>query len=339
MLNSSDQVARRTPKASLSRGADAKVKLIIQIPCFNEAETLPSTLAELPKSIPGVDEIEVIVIDDGSDDDTAEVARAHGVDFVVRAPVNQGLARAFAAGLDCALKHGADIIVNTDADNQYPGRFIEHLVHPILEHEAEVVIGNRNPSSLGHFSFVKRRLQALGSAIVRGLSGTSVPDVTSGFRAFSREAALRMNVVSEFTYTLETIIQAGTKQLSVAHVDIDVNPVTRPSRLFPSLRSYVTRSAVTIVRIYALYNPLKVFVTIGCALLLGGTAIGLRFLYSYFTEGGGGQIQSLILAAVLMITGFQAMFFGVIADLIGSNRRMIEDTLLRVRRIELEERD
>ena len=315
------------------------MKLVIQIPCFNEAETLPITLAELPTEIRGIDSIDVIVIDDGSTDGTADVARAHGVTQVVRAPVNQGLARAFAAGLDCALRRGADIIVNTDADNQYPGRFIAHLIQPILEHEAEVVIGNRNPSSLGHFSFLKRRLQALGSAIVRGLSGTRVPDATSGFRAFSREAALRMNVVSEFTYTLETIIQAGTKQLSVAHVDVDVNPTTRPSRLFPNLRSYVTRSTMTIIRIYALYNPLRVFVMIGSFLLLGGAAIGARFLYTYFTEGGAGQIQSLILAAVLIITGFQAMFFGVIADLIGSNRRMIEDALLRVRRIELDERD
>ncbi len=315
------------------------MKLVIQIPCFNEAETLPATLAEIPRSIPGIDLIEVVVIDDGSTDGTADVARAHGVTEVVRAPVNQGLARAFAAGLDRALKRGAHVIVNTDADNQYPGRYIARLIQPILEHEAEVVIGNRDPASLGHFSFLKRRLQWLGSAIVRGLSGTSVPDVTSGFRAFSREAALRMNVVSEFTYTLETIIQAGTKQLSVAHVDIEVNPATRPSRLFPSIRSYVTRSAVTIIRVYALYNPLRVFVMMGTFLLLGGAAIGLRFLYSYLTEGGSGQIQSLILAAVLIITGFQAMFFGVIADLIGSNRRMIEDTLLRVRRIELDERD
>jgi glycosyltransferase involved in cell wall biosynthesis len=315
------------------------VKLVIQIPCYNEAEMLPATLADLPKSIPGIDSIEVLVIDDGSDDGTAEVARAHGVRHVVRAPVNQGLARAFAAGLDYALKIGADVIVNTDGDNQYRGGCIAKLVAPILHHEAEVVVGNRNPARLGHFSFVKRRLQALGSSIVRGLSGTNIPDVTSGFRAFSREAALRMNVVSDFTYTLETIIQAGIKQLSVTYVDIDVNPVARPSRLFPNIRSYVWRSGITIVRIYALYNPLRVFVLIGGALLLGGAGIGVRFTFYYFVDGGEGHIQSLILAAVMLITGFQAILFGIIADLVGSNRRMIEDSLLRVRRLELRERD
>ena len=315
------------------------MKLVIQIPCYNEAETLPATLRDLPKSVPGIDSIEVLVIDDGSDDGTAAVARAHGVKHVVRAPVNQGLARAFAAGLDYALKIGADIIVNTDGDNQYRGDCIAKLVAPILHHEAEVVVGNRNPARLGHFSFLKRRLQALGSSIVRGLSGTSIPDVTSGFRAFSREAALRMNVVSEFTYTLETVIQAGIKQLAVTHVDIDVNPVTRPSRLFPNIRSYVVRSAVTIVRIYALYNPLRVFVLIGGALLLGGFGIGMRFTIYYFLDGGAGHIQSLILAAVMLITGFQAILFGIIADLVGSNRRMIEDALLRIRRVELRERD
>ncbi|HET9062837.1 MAG TPA: glycosyltransferase family 2 protein [Candidatus Binatia bacterium] len=315
------------------------MKLVIQIPCYNEAETLPATLRDLPNSVPGIDSIEVLVIDDGSDDGTAAVARANGVKHVVRAPDNQGLARAFAAGLDYALKIGADIIVNTDGDNQYRGGCIAKLVAPILHHEAEVVVGNRNPARLGHFSFIKRRLQALGSSIVRGLSGTNIPDVTSGFRAFSREAALRMNVVSEFTYTLETVIQAGIKQLAVTHVDIDVNPVTRPSRLFPNIRSYLVRSAVTIVRIYALYNPLRVFVLIGGALLLGGLGIGIRFTVYYFLDGGAGHIQSLILAAVMLITGFQAILFGIIADLVGSNRRMIEDALLRIRRVELRERD
>ena len=315
------------------------MKLVIQIPCFNEEETLPATLADLPREIEGIDRVEVLVIDDGSTDKTSEVARAAGVDQVVRTPVNQGLARAFATGLDCALKRGADIIVNTDADNQYVGAFIPELVAPILHHEADVVIGNRNPTRVAHFSLFKRMLQGLGSWIVRGLSGTSVPDATSGFRAFSREAALRMNVVSDFTYTLETIIQAGKKQLFVTHVEVDVNPVERPSRLFSGIRSYVARSAATIVRIYALYNPLRVFARIGFVLLAGGFVIGARFVYNYLTTGGEGQIQSLILAAVLLISGFQAVLFGLIADLIGSNRRMIEDALLRVRRMELGDPD
>jgi glycosyltransferase involved in cell wall biosynthesis len=315
------------------------VKLVIQIPCFNEAATLPETLADLPREIDGIDSIEVVVIDDGSTDETSAIAKRHAVAEVVRSPVNQGLARAFSAGLDCALKRGADIIVNTDADNQYSGACIEKLVAPILHHEADVVIGDRNPTQLRHFSFFKRLMQGFGSWVVRGLSGTSVPDATSGFRAFSRDAAMRMNVVSDFTYTLETIIQAGQKQLFVTHVAVDVNPVERPSRLFANVRVYVTRSAATIVRIYALYNPLRVFTGLGAALLAGGFVIGARFLYHYLTVGGGGRVQSLILAAVLLIAGFQAILFGLIADLIGSNRRMIEDTLLRVRRLELDEPD
>ena len=315
------------------------MKLVIQIPCYNEAEHLPATLADLPRSVPGVDTVEVIVIDDGSSDDTANVARSLGVDQVLRAPVNQGLARAFSAGLDLALKRGADIIVNTDADNQYPGAAIKDLIAPILHSEADLVIGNRTPHRVAHFSLAKRVLQYLGSSVVRGLSGTTVPDVASGFRAFSREAALRMNVVSDFTYTLETIIQAGKKQLSVTHVDVEINPQRRPSRLFSRTHSYVSRSAATIVRIYALYEPLRVFTTIGGVLLLAGAAIGGRFLYYYVTTGGDGHIQSLILAAVLLLAGFQTVLIGLVADLIGSSRRMIEDALLRIRRMELEEKD
>ena len=312
------------------------MKLVIQIPCFNEEESLPSTLASLPDTIPGIDRIEIVVIDDGSTDDTAGVARRLGVSHIVRSPVNQGLARAFSAGLDYALRLGADVIVNTDADGQYPGAAIPALIRPILHHRADMVIGNRRPHQLKHFSYGKRALQWLGSWIVRGLSGTSVPDVTSGFRAFSREAALRMNVVSEFTYTLETIIQAGKKQLFVTHVDVEAQETKRPSRLFGGVGSYLFHSVATIARIYALYNPMRVFSILGGALLLGGTAIGVRFLYYYVTTGGAGRIQSLILAAVLLIAGFQAILFGLIADLIGSSRTMLEDALLRVRRLELE---
>ncbi len=315
------------------------MKLVIQIPCFNEEEVLAATIADLPRKVDGFDTVELVVIDDGSTDRTADVARAAGADVVVRSPVNQGLARAFSTGLDVALKRGADVIVNTDADNQYPGGAIARLTAPILAGRADIVIGNRRPHRLAHFSVGKRLLQWIGSWIVRGLSGTNIPDATSGFRAFSREAALRMNVVSDFTYTLETIIQAGNKQLSVTHVDVDVNPDTRPSRLFGGVTSYVRRSVGTIIRIYALYNPLKVFTLIGGILLAGGFVIGLRFTYYYFTSGGAGHIQSLILAAVLLIVGFQTILIGMVADLIGASRRMLEDALLRIRRLELRERD
>ena len=315
------------------------MKVVIQIPCLNEEATLPETLADLPKTLDGVDEIEVLVIDDGSVDGTSSIARELGVEHVIRAPVNQGLARAFSTGLDYALRVGADVIVNTDADNQYAGSDIAKLVSPIVHGEADMVVGDRDPVRLPHFSPIKRNLQRLGSWFVRTLSGTTVPDVTSGFRAFSREAALRMNVVSDFTYTLETIIQAGKKQLKVEHVPVQVNVVTRPSRLFTSIHTYVLRSMSTIVRIYSLYNPLRVFSLIGVTLLGGGMLIGLRFIYHFVTEGGAGQVQSLILAAVLLIAGFQSLFFGLIADLIGSNRRMIEDALLRIRRMELDESD
>ena len=313
------------------------MKVVIQVPCYNEAEYLPATLADLPRSLDAVDEIEIIVIDDGSSDDTTRVAREAGADHVIRAPVNQGLARAFSAGLDFALRRGADIVVNTDADNQYRGDNVAKLIGPILHHEADIVIGNRNPQRIAHFSYFKRLLQTFGSWVVRGLSQTDIPDVASGFRAFSREAALRMNVVSDFTYTLETIIQAGKKQLFITHVDIETNPQVRPSRLFSGTGNYLTRSVGTIVRIYALYEPLRVFSTIGGVLLLAGSAIGMRFVYYYMSTGGEGHVQSLILAAVLLIVGFITVLIGLLADLIGSSRRMIEDALLRIRRLELEQ--
>jgi glycosyltransferase involved in cell wall biosynthesis len=311
------------------------MKLVIQIPCLDEEETLPQTLAALPRTVRGVDTIEVVVVDDGSSDATAEVARAAGVTEVVRFPNHQGLARAFAAGLERALQIGADIIVNTDADNQYNADDIEALIAPILRGEADMVIGDRDPARLGHFSFGKRLLQRLGSWIVRQLSGTKVPDATSGFRAISRAAALKINVLSDFTYTLETIIQAGKKQIAIGHVPVRASATQRPSRLFSGASHYIRRSASTLVRIYALYEPFKVFSLLGGTLIAAALLIGLRFLYYYLSKGGAGHIQSLILAAALLIIGFLTTLIGMLADLIGRNRQLAEEILLRVRRMEL----
>ena len=314
-------------------------KLIIQIPCLNEAQTLPATVADLPRSVPGVDVIETLVIDDGSRDGTADVARACGVDHVVRLTRNKGLAAAFTAGIDAALKLGADFIVNTDADNQYAGHEIPKLLAPLLRGEADIVVGDRNIAVVEHMSWQKRQLQRLGSWVVRQVSNTSVPDTTSGFRAYTREAALRMTIVSEFSYTLESIIQAGKKRMAIAHVAVATNPRTRDSRLFDSLFSYVKRSAATIVRIYAMYEPLKVFTYIGLLVFGGGIAGGVRFLYYYyFVDGGMGHIQSLILSAVLMILGFQVLLIGLLADVISANRKLLEDIVYRVRSLELPER-
>ncbi|HZR82395.1 MAG TPA: glycosyltransferase family 2 protein [Candidatus Binatia bacterium] len=310
-------------------------KLIIQIPCLNEADALPATIASLPRRLPGIDEIEILVVDDGSVDGTSEVARRAGAHHIIRFPQNQGLARAFSAGIDAALKLGADVIVNTDADNQYEARDIPALIAPIVDGKADMVVGDRGTDGLAHFSPVKRWLQSYGSWVVRGLSGTSVPDAASGFRALSRRAALRLNVISDFTYTLETLIQAGKKQLAVTHVPVGSRE-TRPSRLFRSIPSYLYRSFVTMVRIYSLYEPIRVFWLLGGLMVAGGVALGLRFLYAYFTSGGAGMVQSLILAAALSIIGVQTILMGLIADLIGANRSLVEDTLLRVRKIELQ---
>jgi len=312
-------------------------KLIIQIPCLNEAQTLPATLADLPRSIPGIDAIEVLVIDDGSRDGTADVARACGVDHIVRMRRNKGLAAAFTAGIDACLKAGADYIVNTDADNQYGGHEIPKLLEPLLRGEADICIGDRNIAELQTMSWRKRQLQRLGSWVVRQVSNTSVPDTTSGFRAYTRDAALRMHIVSEFSYTLESIIQAGKKRMAIAHVPVATNPRTRESRLFDSIFGYVKRSAATIVRIYAMYEPLKVFSYIGLAVFAVGFALALRFVYLYLTSftGGGRYIQSLIFAAVLMIVGFQVLLIGLVADVISANRKLLEDVLYRVRTIEI----
>ena len=312
-------------------------KLIIQIPCLNEAATLPATLAELPRAIPGVDVIEYLVIDDGSTDGTSDVARAHGVHHVVRFKGHRGLAAAFTAGIDAALRQGADFIVNTDADNQYPGRLIPQLIEPLLSGKFDIVIGDRNIREIPHMSGFKKALQRIGSWAVRRVSNTAVPDTTSGFRGYTRDAALRMTVVSEFSYTLETIIQAGKKRMAIAHVEIHTNPHTRPSRLFDSLYGYIKRSAATIVRIYTMYEPLKVFSYIGGVAFLVGFAVAMRFVISYLINGyEEGKIQSLILAAAMMIVGLNIVLIGFVADAIASSRKLTEDVLYRMRKMELD---
>lgn len=317
------------------------MKLIIQIPCLNEAETLPATLADLPRHVPGIDTIEWLVIDDGSRDATAEVARAHGVHHIVRFTRNKGLAAAFTAGIDAALKAGADFIVNTDADNQYAGADIPRLVAPLIAGEADICIGDRNIRDIQTMSWPKKRLQHLGSWVVRQVSGTQVPDTTSGFRAYTRDAALRMTIVSEFSYTLESIIGAGKKRMAIAHVEVGTNARTRPSRLFSSMFAYIKQSAATIVRIYTMHEPLKVFSYIGGLVFLVGFAISVRFLY-YWLMGdtyGDRHLQSLILSAVLMIVGFQIVIIGLVADAIAGTRKLLEDLLYRVRKIELSRGD
>jgi glycosyltransferase involved in cell wall biosynthesis len=309
------------------------LKLVIQIPCLNEEATLPATLADLPRQIPGVRTIEILVVDDGSTDRTGEVARAHGVTRVVRFAERQGLAAAFARGLLEALAMGADIIVNTDADNQYQGRDIPKLVAPVLAGRADIVIGNRQIDTVPEFSPLKKLLQKLGSRVVRGLSHTRVPDATSGFRAYSREAALRLTVVSGFTYTLETVIQAAQKNLTVDHVPVGTNPRTRESRLFTHMGSYIQRSVATMLRVYILYQPLKAFMAVSATFLLAAFILFLRFLY-YFVitqPAPSGHVQSLVIAGALAIMGVLIAVLGVLSDLTAMNRRLLEEILTNTR--------
>ena len=311
------------------------MKLIIQIPCLNEEETLPATLADLPRRLDGFDMVEWLIIDDGSTDRTVEVARANGVDHIVRLTNNKGLAAGFQAGLDACLKLGADVIVNTDADNQYDAADIPKLVRPILEGRADMVVGDRGTDEIEHFSAMKKRLQKAGSWVVRQASDTDVPDTTSGFRAYNREAAIQMAVVSKYTYTLETIIQAGKLLVATDHVRVGTNPQTRESRLFPSVSSYVRRNALSILRIYAQYEPLKVFFSLAAVVALVGAVAWGRFLIAFIAGDGAGHVQSLIFGAVLFNAAVVLAALGVIGDLLYGQRIMVQRIFERVRRIEL----
>ena len=312
------------------------MKLIIQIPCYNESETLPQTIGDLPKTVPGFDAVEYLVIDDGSSDGTAQIAESLGVHHVVRMPRNRGLAAAFEKGLQTAVQLGADVIVNTDGDNQYRGEGISDLVKPILDGEADMVIGNRRVETVPHFSRVKVFLQKVGSRVVRWSSGTDVPDATSGFRAFSREAALRLVIFSNYTYTLETIIQAGKMGLTVTSIPIQTNPKLRESRLIRSIPVYLARSSVTILRIFLMYEALRTFLTLGLIPFTAGWILVVRFLYFFAIGEGQGHIQSLILAAILILVGFLIFLLGLLGDLIARNRRLMEELVFRVRKMESE---
>lgn len=310
------------------------MKLIIQIPCFNEAETLEVTLNDLPKHIDGIDEIEYLIIDDGSHDNTAEVAKKWGVHYVVRFRRNKGLAKGFMAGLDACLKNGGDIIVNTDADNQYCGADIETLVRPILDKKAHIVIGERPIDDTEHFTPLKKKLQHFGSWVVRKASKTTIPDAPSGFRAYSREAAMRINVINDYTYTLETIVQSGREKMAVMSVPIRTNPELRESRLFHSMWGYIKKSMLTIVRTYLMYRPLYFFFMLGSILALVGVGFFVRYFVFFCSGEGGGHLQSLILASTLLIVGFQTIVVGLLGDVISANRKILQDVQYHVRKMD-----
>lgn len=311
------------------------MKLIIQIPCYNEAETLEIALNALPKRIDGVDEIEYLVINDGSSDDTEKVALEWGVNYIVHFKRNLGLAKGFLAGIDLALRHGADIIVNTDADNQYCGTDIEKLVRPILNREADIVIGERPIDEIEDFSWIKKKLQRFGSYVVRVASRTDIPDAPSGFRAYSRKAAMRVNVHNEYTYTLETIVQAGRNRMAITSVPVHTNPELRKSRLMNSVFGYIKKSMLTILRAVLMYKPLQVFTLLGSLAIMVGVAIGVRFLFYFFQGNGNGHIQSLILATMMIIIGSQTFVTGLQADIISANRKLLEDIQYRIKKLEM----
>jgi len=308
------------------------MKLIIQIPCYNEENTLNQTYSDLPKHIDGINEIEYLIINDGSEDRTVEIARHLGFHYIVNFKNNKGLARGFMAGIDACLHLGADIIVNTDADNQYNGADIERLVQPILNGKADIVIGERPIDETAHFSWGKKKFQRLGSWMVRVASNTDIPDAPSGFRAYSREAALRINVINEYTYTLETIIQAGRNKTAITSVPIRTNPETRKSRLFSSMWAYIKRSSLVIIRSFMMYKPLQFFSIFGISLFLIGLIFIIRFLIFYFIGAGNGHIQSLVLATLLILIGVQFGIAGLQADMIAANRKILEDIQYRVRK-------
>lgn len=312
------------------------MKLIIQIPCYNEAETLEIALNDLPKRLEGIDEIEYLIINDGSKDATVEVAKNWGVHHIVSFKKNKGLAKGFMAGLDGCLRNGADIIVNTDADNQYCAKDIQKLIQPILEEQADIVIGARPIDETEHFSFIKKKLQHFGSWVVRKASNTDIPDAPSGFRAFSREAAMRINVVNDYTYTLETIVQAGREKIAITSVPIRTNAELRPSRLFNSIWGYVKKSMLTILRAYMMYKPLKCFTYLAIPPVVFGVAIGVRFLIYYVQGTGSGHVQSLILACTMVIIGFLTFMIGLLADVLAANRKILQETQYQVRRMEYE---
>jgi glycosyltransferase involved in cell wall biosynthesis len=312
------------------------MKLIIQIPCYNEEKNLPATISDLPKTIEGIDRIETLIIDDGSEDRTVEIARRIGVDHILRLKNHRGLARAFAEGIDKSLELGADIIVNTDADNQYAGQDIPRLVQPILEGKADLAVGARQIETIPHFSWFKKRLLRWGSAVTRALSRTKVEDVVSGFRAFSKEAALRISILSGYSYTIENLIQLGRQKVKIISVPIRTNPKSRESRLIKNIPHFLGQQAATILRVYATYHALKVFLALGLVIIIPGLLGFLRFLYFYWTGRGQGHVQSLVFSAALFLVGLLIFIFGLIADLIGNNRKLIETALYRIKKIELE---
>ncbi|MBR5564906.1 MAG: glycosyltransferase family 2 protein [Roseburia sp.] len=312
------------------------MKLIIQIPCYNEAETLEIALNGLPKQIDGIDTIEYLIINDGSKDNTVEVAKNWGVHHIVNFKRNKGLAKGFMAGIDEALRQGADIVVNTDADDQYCGADIEKIVRPILDGKADIVIGARPIDETEHFSPLKKKLQHFGSWVVRKASNTDIPDAPSGFRAYSREAALQLNVVNEYTYTLEQIVQAGRNKIAIMSVPIRTNAELRPSRLFSSMFGYVKKSMLTIIRSYVMYKPLQFFMILGSVPVIAGIILGIRFLIRFIMGNGGGNIQSLILVSLLITIGVMMWVIGILADTIAANRKIMQDVQMRVRRMDYE---